>query len=97
MKHKARIDDNQTAIVDALRHASCSVLSLASLGGGVPDLLVHSPYLGLYVLFEIKNGDKPPSKRKLTPDQLLWHAKWTGPIHMIYSVEDALIEAGVIR
>jgi hypothetical protein len=96
LKHKARIDDNQTAIVDALRQASCSVLSLASLGSGIPDLLIYSPWRG-YMLFEVKNGDKPPSKRKLTPDQLLWHAKWQGPIHLIYSVEDALIEAGAIR
>ena len=41
MRFAARVDGNQTAIVAALRKAGCNVLSLAAIGRGCPDLLVH--------------------------------------------------------
>ena len=38
------------------------------------------------LLIEVKDGSKPPSKRKLTDDQIPLHQKWN--IHIIESVKD---------
>ena len=40
MRQAAKVDDNQAAIVEALRSLGASVESLAAVGKGVPDLLV---------------------------------------------------------
>jgi hypothetical protein len=86
----ARIDDNQPAIVQAMRVAGCLVQSLAGLGNGVPDLLVGLPDKTL-ILIEVKDGDKYPSEQALTMDQGTWHEKWKGyPIYVVNSVEQAL-------
>ena len=85
MRFKARIDDNQNRIVAVLRKMGCMVLSLAAVGRGVPDLLVL--HHGLH-LIEIKDGSKPPSARKLTPDQKRFHALW--PVEIMESEDDAL-------
>jgi hypothetical protein len=45
----------------ALRSAGATVQSLAGVGKGVPDLLVG--FKGQTLLFEVKDGFKPPSKR----------------------------------
>ena len=71
-----RIDANHVAVVKALRQAGATVQSLAGVGKGVPDLLVG--IRGKTALFEVKDGAKVPSARKLTPDQLAWHAAWQG-------------------
>jgi Holliday junction resolvase len=86
----AKTDANQTEIVSALRSAGCKVQSLASVGDGVPDLLVGLPNRRL-VLVEVKDGDKPPSDRKLTPKQVTWHAQWEGwPVYVVESIDHAL-------
>ncbi len=89
MRRAAHIDANQPEIVDALLKAGASVEpKLARLGEGVPDLLVG--IRGVNALFEIKDGRKVPSKRKLTDDEKVWHEKWRGKVFVIYSVDDAL-------
>lgn len=93
MRRAAKTDANQTAIVQALRDAGCSVQSLAAIGKGCPDLLVCGPD-GVLHLIEVKDGDKPPSARKLTPDQVSWHATWTGRVHVVTSVWEALAIVG---
>jgi hypothetical protein len=88
MRRAARVDQNQAAIVEALRACGASVQSLAAVGKGVPDLLV-----GLRTrnyLIEVKDGSKPPSARKLTPDQVQWHTKWAGQVLTVTSPDDAL-------
>ncbi len=92
----AKIDANQNAIVDALRKAGATVQSLASVGKGVPDLLVG--IRGRTALLECKDGAKPPSARKLTPDQLTWHAAWQGgTLAVVDSPEAALRVLGVMQ
>jgi Holliday junction resolvase len=89
MRRSAKVDANQVEIVKALRAAGATVQSLAATGQGVPDLLVgcrQQTYL-----LEIKDGNKPASARKLTPDQIVWHQNWRGgTIAVVESVEDAL-------
>ncbi len=84
MRH-GKIDANQTQIVTA---AGATVLSLADLGKGCPDLVCG--YRGVNYLLEVKDGSKPPSKRKLTPDEVTWHAGWAGQVTVINSPAEAL-------
>ena len=85
----AKIDANQLEIVKALRKIGATVQSLAATGDGVPDLLVG--YQGNTYLIEVKDGSKVPSARKLTPDQEVWHEKWTGgTLGVANSIEEAL-------
>ena len=85
---RPKVDANQSEIVDALRAAGASVCSLAGMAHGCPDLLVG--WRGKNLLMEVKDSRKPPSARKLTPDQLAWHSLWMGSVHVVSSVEDAL-------
>jgi hypothetical protein len=88
MRRAARTDANQTAIVEALRAVGSSVLSLAAIGKGCPDLLVCRQDK-LYLL-EVKDGSKPPSERKLRDNQKAWHVAWCGTVYVVESVEQAL-------
>ena len=89
MRKRAKIDSNQTAIVEALRKRGWLVLSLAPMGGGVPDLLIAKPYRYGHpdfqpVLIEVKTP-----KGKLTPDQDAFIEQgW--PVTVIRSVDEAL-------
>lgn len=89
----AKVDANQKEIVAALRQAGASVSSTATIGKGFPDLIVG--YRGVNYLLECKDGSKPPSERKLTPDQVLFHVKWTGQITVVNSVNEALKAIGL--
>lgn len=95
MRRAARTDANHSEIVDAFRKLGCSVLSLAPIGRGVPDLLVHRA--GRYALVEVKDGSKVPSARKLTPDQERFHAEWRGPIWTCLSVAGVVEIVGALR
>ncbi len=92
MRRAARVDANQGAIVDALRAVGATVQPLATLGDGVPDLLVGFR-LANYLL-EVKDGEKVPSARKLTEDQELWHGAWRGQKQVVNSVDEALQAIG---
>ena len=85
---KPRTDANQSAVIDALRAYGASVCSLAGRGKGVPDLLVG--FRGKNLLYEVKSGENIPSKRKLTPDQVKWHADWEGTVHVVEWPEEAV-------
>lgn len=84
----AKIDANQREIVQALRSLGCSVQCLHTMGGGVPDLLCA--IAGVNFLVEVKDGKKPPSAQKLTPDQIDWHCQWRAPVYIVNSVATAV-------
>jgi hypothetical protein len=84
----AKIDANQPEIVKVLRKVGVSVQHLHSVGAGCPDLLCG--LLGFTFLIEVKDGSKVPSAQKLTPDQVLWHASWKAPVHIVNSIDAAL-------
>ena len=89
MRRKGRTDANQTEIVEALRLAGASVWITSGVGGGGPDIVVG--YRGKEnKLMEIKDGTKPMSQRKLTPDEQKFHDAWRGPIYTVMSIPDAL-------
>jgi Holliday junction resolvase len=88
----ARIDTNHKEIVKALRDAGATVVSLASMKHGCPDLLVG--YGNETMLMEIKKD----SKAKFTPDQLEFMGKWKGgAISRVDSVDAAIRALGIIR
>ena len=87
MRRASAVDSNQAEIVAALRKVGCSVQSLASVGNGCPDLAVG--YRGRNLFFEVKDGRKVPSKRKLTPLEAEWHAAWRGEVFTVLCREDA--------
>ena len=89
MRTRAKVDANQCDVVAALRAIGCTVVSLAAVGRGVPDLLVGR--LGRTYLLEVKDGRRPPSERKLTEDQLKWHGAWLGgTLAVVCDVESAI-------
>jgi hypothetical protein len=83
MRRASKVDDNQSDIIDALFAHQCSVQSLASVGMGVPDLLVGRD--GRLFLLEVKVPGE-----KLTHHQELWHLHWKGYAHVVHSVDEAL-------
>lgn len=94
MRRAAKVDENQRAIVIALRQAGASVEFLSAVGRGVPDLLVGHR-LQTHLL-EVKDGGKSASRRQLTADQRYWHLWWTGrPPVVVLTPEEALAAIGV--
>ena len=85
---KKRIDANHVEIVKALRKIGCDVISLAAVGSGGPDLLVG--IAGRNYLIEVKNGKKPRSGQKLTPEQIKFHRNWCGQKTVINNINDAV-------
>ena len=96
MSHANRVDRNQGEIVTALRNAKCRVFVSSNVGSGFPDLTIWSPYLRSILLFEIKDGAKPPSKQALTDAQVVFHNLFADTdVYVVNSVEIALQLAGV--
>jgi hypothetical protein len=87
-RRAAKVDANQRVIVDVLRANGASVTHTHQIGKGFPDIVVG--YRGNNYLMEIKDGDKAPSQRKLTPDEEAWHLGWRGTVNIVDSPERAL-------
>ena len=88
MRRASRVDENQAEIVKALRKAGATV-RIITQGEGIPDLLVG--FKGETMLFEVKDGDKPPSARTLTKMEQDFFHEWRGGIcAIVESVDDAL-------
>jgi hypothetical protein len=95
LRRAAKVDANQAEIVAALRAVGATVTPLHAVGQGCPDLLVG--YRGVNFCVEVKDGAKPPSARKLTPDQVSWHDTWRGQVAVASSVKEALKIIGALR
>lgn len=96
MRKFPRLDANHHEIVDVFRQCGALVQSLAWAGGGVPDLLVGSG--GKLALVEVKDGQRPSSERKLTPDEEDFHARWADyPVFVVKDATDALAVLNLLR
>ena len=71
MRRAARTDSNHLELVKAFRTLGCSVLSLAAMGKGVPDLLVA--FHGITWLVEVKMP-----KGRETEYQIEFAESWEG-------------------
>ena len=85
MIRAARVDANQPEIVKAFRKLEWSVLIISQLKNCF-DILVSKN--GRTVAVEIKDGDKPPSQRKLTQGEQKFKDEWQGDYRVIESVCD---------
>src|SRR6188768_1866924 len=81
MRRAAKVDANQSAIVDALRRIGVQVEPI----GKPVDLLVC--HRGVTSLMEVKN---PDGKDTLTKDQVEFMARWPGAVFVVRSVDDAM-------
>lgn len=79
-----RVDNCQVQVVKALRDLGATVQHLHAVGKGCPDIVVG--FKGKNLLFEIKDGDK----KKLTPDQVIWHRDWKGQVQVITNIDDVI-------
>ena len=79
MRH--RVDGNQAAIIEAFERLGCSVVNLAQVGGGVPDLIVSKGGYSEFV--EVKSG-----KEELRKTQSDFRAETHGIVHTVRAVDD---------
>jgi hypothetical protein len=90
-----KVDANHARIVAAFARLGCSVLDLSRVGQGCPDLLISKH--GRNVLVEIKDGDKSPSRRRLTPDQCGFHSTWKGRLAIVKDLADVEMVVNTIQ
>lgn len=87
MRRAARRDANERRVIDALRACGAYVKQIND--EGLADLLIF--YRGHTLIFEVKDGDKPPSARALTPAEQKFHEEWPGTnLYIVTSEHDAL-------
>jgi hypothetical protein len=87
MRRASRRDANERRVIDALRACGAYVKQINDEGAF--DLLVF--YRGHTLLLEVKDGDKPPSARALTPAEAKFHAEWPGTnLYIVNSEHEAL-------
>ena len=83
MRRRGRVDTNHSDIVEALRRCGWRVTSLASLGGGVPDLLVYRTGQPLRLLeVKAKGGVITKAQEDFMAEG------W--PVTVVRSIEDVL-------
>lgn len=87
-RRAARKDDNHTEIVKEFRKLGWSVLDTAQLKNCV-DLVVAKN--GYTVMVEVKDGNKPPSARRLTIGELKFKQSWNGPYFLVLSTDDVAL------
>lgn len=91
-RYAAKVDENQSEIVAGLRAIGASVAPTHAAGEGFPDLVVG--YRGANYLLEVKDENKPPSKRKLTEAQVEFHSGWLGQIEVVKNLGEAFAAIG---
>lgn len=84
-RQAAKRDDNESSIVDGLRALGAFVQPLDQI-----DLLVG--YRGYWYLLEVKDSDKPLSKRRLTYDEMdfIRRVRNEAPVHVVEDLEQAI-------
>lgn len=96
MRRAAKVDRNQPELVKQLRGIpGCKVAITSQLGGGFPDICVA--WMGVNYLFEIKDGERPPSQQKLTPAERKFHKMWehAGQVDIVTCIEDCWAIMGI--
>jgi hypothetical protein len=86
-RRAARVDDNQPAIVAEFRKLGWSVLIISQLKKCC-DIFVAKG--GVTIAVEIKDGDKPPSARKLSEGEQDFRDNWLGRWELIESINDVI-------
>lgn len=87
MRYAAKVDANQSQIVETLRAAGYTVCLMHAVGRGFPDLLASKN--GNMWLLEVK-----AKRGRLTKPEQEWIAAWDAPVHIVRSPEEALQAVG---
>jgi hypothetical protein len=90
-----RVDENQAKIVAHLRRLNISVQHLHTIGQGCPDLLLG--FRNKNYLIELKDKSKPPSAKKLTPDEEEFFRDWRGQVNKCETLEEILKVIGLCQ
>lgn len=88
MRRAARVDNNHREIARALIDYGCAVADTSGAGSGFPDLVVG--FRGKNFLLEIKNPEKSPAQKALTPSQIDFRDGWHGQYDVIETLEEAI-------
>ena len=96
-QYAKRVDDNHNEVVTELRAAlpEATVQDLSGAGRGVPDLLIG--WNRENYLFEIKDPEKPASRRSLTEPQQKFHGTWKGQVYIAHSAAEICAELARIK
>lgn len=100
MRHRGRTDSTHKAVVEALRAAGCTVVSLANVGSSIPDLLVGVN--GRNVLLEVKSERARVKQGKVEnatrERQESWAARWRGgPVWRVETPLEALLACSLTK
>jgi hypothetical protein len=94
-RYARRQDANHGAIRDGLRALGVWVWDTHDVGGGFPDLIACRRDRKVFHLLEVKDGAKPPSARKLTPDEAAFIDGCPGVVHVVLSLDEAIEALGL--
>ena len=91
-RYAKRVDENHREIVESLRLSlpEATGFDASGAGRGFPDLVVG--FNGCNYLYEVKNGEKAASARKLTNAQVGFHGAWQGHAAVVCSAEEILAD-----
>ena len=87
MRRDCRPDANHKEISNAFARLGWSVLDIHQIPN-CADILVGK--LLHCIVIEIKDGSKPPSKRKLTPGEIKFKDRWRGDYRIVTCLQDVL-------
>ena len=87
-RRAARIDGNANDIIIRLRQIGATVCVTAA--GERPPFDALIGFRGLNWAMEFKNPKQPPSKRRLSEAEALFHRTWRGQVDTILTFQDAL-------
>lgn len=94
MRRAARKDANHNAVASEFERLGCSFIDLSGTPCGFDGA---AGYGGLSIMVEIKDGEKPPSARKLTPNEEKVHARWTGGKRLVMNMDDVAATVKTLR
>jgi Holliday junction resolvase len=86
-RRAARIDDNQNEIVKLFRKLGWTVLIISQLKNCC-DIMVSKS--GRTIAVEIKDGEKIPSKRKLSEGEEKFRDSWQGEYKLVICNDDVI-------
>lgn len=91
-----KVDRNHGPVVDAFELAGCSVLSIASVGNGAPDLVIGCA--GRSHLVEVKPDTRVKAVSNQRANQVAWATKWRGgAVHVVRTTSEAFELANLLR
>jgi len=86
-RRAAKVDDNQGEVVALFRKLGWTVLIISQLKN-CADIIVSKN--GRTVTIEIKDGNKPPSSRRLSEGEVKFRDAWQGEYALVICNEDVI-------